>query len=172
MQKKRPDFPTFVLWLLLPLVILLYLILHYASDNLFSKDPSEIILTAGTEPMSWIVEKNSWNGAAYDRPSTFVCYERAGLMPNIVTDGDEIKITMGGSIPDSVMLTEFSLSGNSESIYGESKLLREIVFYFGVKSGSFEITPDEEHPVRGYLLTCTWGDNTCEYGFVVQSLPR
>lgn len=172
MHERKPEFPTFVLWLLLLFIVLLIVILRYASTNLFSKEPSEITLTAGTEAMSWIVEKNTWHGTAYDRESTFVCYERSGLMPSIVTEGTEIKITMGGSIPDSVTLQEYALSSNERSIYGNSQLLQELIFYFGVKSGTFTIPADTDHPVRGYLLTCTWGENTCEYAFVVQVLPE
>ncbi len=172
MHEKKPEFPTFVLWLLLLFSVLLVVILRYASTSLFSKEPSEITITSNTEALSWIMEKNTWNKTSYEHDSTFICYEQAGLMPNIVTEGAEIKITMGGSIPDSVTLREYSLSSNERSIFGESELLRELVFYFGVKSGTFTIPTDTDHPVRGYLLTCTWGENTCEYGFVVQALSE
>ena len=171
MHAKRPDFPTFAIWLLVIFSALLITLLHYASNNLFSKEPSEITVRIGTEGVSWAMAKNTWHGEIYDRESVFVAYEQAGLMPTVVTEGDEVKITMGGSIPDSVTLREYALSSNTQSIYGDSTLLQELIFYFGVKSGTFNIPSDPEHPVRGYILTCTWGENTCEYAIVVQVLP-
>ena len=172
MHEKRPECPTFVIWLLVIFSALLVTLLHYASNNLFSKEPSEITVRIGTEDLSWAMEKNTWHGVAYDRESVVVSYERAGLMPTVVTAGDEVKITMGGSTPDSVTLREYALKSTVQSIYGERTLLQELIFYFGVKSGTFTIPSDPDHPVRGYILTCTWGEDTCEYAIVVQVLDE
>lgn len=172
MQKKRPDFPTFAVVLLVFFGVVLFLIMNYASKNLFSTEPSEVTITSNGQAIGWVIEKNTWRGTEYDHDSIFVNYEAAGLMPNIVTEGDEIKITMGAGIPDTVTLHEYALTSNGRSIYGERELIQELIFYFGMKSGTFTIPSNSDHPVRGYLLTCTWGENTCEYAFIAQVLPN
>lgn len=173
MESQRRPFPFFALFLLILAVAALLLLLKYASASLFSKDPANITLTAedGVQ-LSWIVEKNVWHGVEYDREHTFVCYEKEGLLPSQIDGGSAVTITINGTVPDWVTLREYALRSNEQSIYGDISLLGELDFYFSGKSGSFTLPASDGGSVRGYLLTCTWGENTCEYGFVVQLLPN
>lgn len=173
MEQKKTSFPYYLLIVLALLILLLVMLLRFASVSLFSMEPASITVTAedGTQ-LNWVVEKNHWNGSAYDREHTFVCYDRAGLMPSQLPGGTAVTITLGGTIPDEVSLREYALSSNETSAYGGIRLLEELNFYFNGKSGSFSLPQPGDAPVRGYLLTCSWGENTCEYGLVVQLLPE
>ncbi len=173
MEQRKQPFPYYLLIVLALLALLLVLVLRFASASLFSKEPASITVTAedGTQ-LNWVVEKNHWNGSAYDRAHTFVCYDRAGLTPSQLPGGAAVTITLGGTIPDEVSLREYALAPNGNSAYGDIHLLGELNFYFNGKSGSFSLPQPGNVPVRGYLLTCSWGENTCEYGLVVQILPE
>jgi len=172
MQNQKKPIPYFVIWLLLVMAILLFFLLRYASGTLFAKEPPTITISGGGQELSWVVAKNQWNGSVYDREPTFVCYERAGLLPSQLERDASITVTMGGSIPDKVTLREYSLAPSEASAFGSIQHLSDIIFYFNGKSGSFTLPQSDTSPLRGYLLTCTWGQNTCEYGFVVQVLPK
>lgn len=170
MEQRRRPFPYFALWLLLMLLILLFLVLRYAFPVLFAKEPPQITITAGEQNISWVVAKNRWNGSQYDREPTFVLYGQQGLLPSQLPAGTEITVTMGGTLPDEVTLREYALDSNEQSVYGESRLTEELLFYFSGKTGSFTLPQPGSAPIRGYLLTCTWGENVCEYAIVVQIL--
>lgn len=172
MEQRKTPFPYYLLVVLALLVLLLFLVLQYASGSLFAKEPATIAAAAedGTV-LSWIVEKNTWNHLVYDRESTFVCYDRAGLPPAQLTAGQTVTVTIDGTIPDQVTLWAYALASNEDSVYGDSQPLEELNFYFDGKSGSFTLPAAGGDPILGYLLTCTWGENVCEYGLVVQLLP-
>lgn len=172
MEQRKPPFPYYLLIVLALLALLLFLMLRYASGALFANGPAAITVTAEEgAALNWVVEKNTWNGSSYDREPTFVCYDRAGLPPSQLPGGSTVTITLGGTIPDQVTLKEYALEPDGNSTYGGSRLLEELNFYFNGKSGSFTLPQPGGAPIRGYLLTCSWGENTCEYGLVVQLLP-
>lgn len=171
MNAKKRSFPYYVLVLLALLALLAALLLRFAGGALFSRDPAEIVVTAEGQQLTWVVAKNQWHGSQYDREPTFVLYQRSGLLPSQVSGGTSVSITMNGTLPDQVILGEYALTANESSVYGQADLLEEHAFYFDGRTGSFPLPQAADAPVRGYLLTCSWGGNTCEYAFVVQLLP-
>lgn len=78
---------------------------------------------------------------------------------------------MEGSLPDRVVLTEFALDANERSMFGNTRQLSETDFYFIGKTGTFLLPEGGDAPIRGYRLTCSWGENACEYAIVVQLVP-
>lgn len=170
LERKRP-FPTFVLWLLVFFVALLVLLLR-GCGSLFTKEPPNITITAEDATVNYIMEKNTWNGAVYDHLDPFYCYGRDIVTPSQAAAGEAVSIRMAGDLPDQVTFTEYALEADDHSPYGSVQLLEEHDFYFSGVTGSFLLPEPGEHPVRGYLLSCSWGENTCEYAFVLQILPE
>lgn len=168
MERKRP-FPTFVLWLLVFMASLLF-ILARCSGIFGPKEPPTITVTSGGAQLNWVMAKNHWNGSAYDRLGTFTIYELDIGVPAQLEAGSEISIRMDGALPDAVTLKEYALTPNQRSVFGGVEFLEDLPFFFssGAKTGTFRIPEAGDAPVRGYLFTCAWGENVCEYGIVVQ----
>lgn len=172
MNERRRPFPTFVIWLLVLFVSLLVIILRLSS-GLFAKEPPNITVTAEGQRMGWVVGKNTWNGVAYDRLDIFQIYSRDVMTPSQAAAGEEISIAIDGVLPDKATLAEYTLDADTRSAFGDSRLLSAEDFYFAKgRTGRFPLPSPGENPVRGYVLTCSWGENSCEYAFVVQILPE
>ena len=171
MEAKRRPFPTFVLWLLVFMLSLLFLMVR-CSGTLFVKKPPSITVTAEGQQLNWVVEKSTWNGVSYGQQDAFYRYGLEVSLPSQAAAGEAVSITMDGVLPDQASLREYALEPDGRSAYGAATLLREYSFYFDGKTGSFPQPEPAEHPVRGYLLTCSWGENTCMYALVFQILPE
>lgn len=171
MKTQRRPFPTFVIWLLVFLGALLFLLTQ--CSGLFSgKEPPSLTIKAEGVQLSWVMEKNHWNGIAYDRINTFASYGEKISFPSQAAAGERVSITLDTELPERATLLEYALRSNEDSIYGEAQLLSEYPFYFNNRTSSFFLPEPEEHPVRGYLLRCEWGEDVCEYAIVVQILEE
>jgi len=165
--QKRP-FPTFILWLLLFAGILLWLLWRYALPDT-NQEPPTITFSAGTEQMAWVMEKDQWNGTAYDHIGIFDSYERAGLLPSQAAANAVVTVRLGGNRPDEAVLETYRFVPGGASAYGQAEQTDVYSLYFSGKSATF--TLPAEAGVCGFRLTCRWGGNECEYGIVVQLTP-
>ena len=95
--------------------------------------------------------------------------------------GTTIEIEIKGIVPDRVELIDSVLNEDGDNKY----TLREDIttpITFSNRKGTFEL---DMHPavflssnsedylpgktMRGFKLNCSWGDNQCEYGFIVRT---
>ena len=169
-ERKRP-FPTFVLWLLVFTISLLFLMVRCSSD-IFAKEPPTLSVAADGAPLNWVMVRNVWNGETSAPEDPFLLYGQKIETPSHAAAGETVTVTIGGDIPDKVVLEEYALAPNGQSVYGERQLLGEYPFYFNRKSGTFTLPEPGEHPVRGYVLRCFWGENNCDYGMIVKIRPE
>jgi len=143
--------------------------------------PPDITVTADKEEIDWIVAKNEWDGAMYDREDTFISlfkqYDGFLYFPI----GTEIEIEFKGQIPDTVTLTDCCLDEDGTQRFYYTQ---DIELEFIGKKASFSlpenmatlvssIPSDYEagSQIRGFRMICTWGRNECEYAFVLLTDP-
>jgi hypothetical protein len=143
--------------------------------------PPDITVTADGQDLNWIVAKNEWNGAMYDREDTFISlfkqYDAFVYFPI----GTEIEIEFKGKMPDTVTLTDYCLAKDGTQRFYYTQVI-ELTFVG--KKASFtlpenmatlvsSIPSDYEagSQIRGFRMTCAWADNECEYAFVVLTDP-
>ena len=170
MQAKPRPFPTFVIWLLVLALSLLAILLRCLS-SLSPSGPPEIAATAEGNQLGWVRRTEVWSGTAYEEAPLFPAYGRELGTPAQAAAGEEVSITVS-PVPDEVTLKEYALGADEGSPYGSAEFLQEYFFYFTGKSGTFTLPEPGEHPVRGYVLSCAWGENRCEYGLVIQITPE
>jgi len=98
-----------------------------------------------------------------------------------IKNGETVTIVFDSSIPDSVALTEHLLRENGDGKYNIAGMEYEVMLQASDSRASFTIEPNwatalssdsgDYAPggtIKGYRLVCSWGDNECEYGFIVR----
>ena len=151
-------------------------------------EPPEITIKSGSTEIFYVVGKNIWNGAVYDREDTFIAQKERIFnrdMPYI-KNGAKITISFGKNKPDSIVLSEIILDehGNAKWRTDEHVKTYEVDFPPFGSTGTFTIEPnyattlsshsaDHEagNTIKGYRMICSWGKNECEYAFVILGDP-
>lgn len=149
-----------------------------------SKDPNEppkILISSNNIDIPYIIGKNIWNGSIYDRIDNFQAIMKDTTEEKLmyIPIGQEIQIEFEDFIPESVELIDdiidnsgnvmFINSGKAISINidngkGSFNLDEHYATLFSSNSNTFE-----NGVLRGFRLTCKWGENECEYSFVIKT---
>lgn len=146
-------------------------------------NPPEILITAGHKEIPYVIGLNEWNGAKYDREATFQTIMKKDSsieIPYIPLD-ETIQIEFKGIVPDELQLRDYILKKDGTPKYTE-KEVNEIPVKLVDGKMAFKLqehmaamlssnTKDYEpgNTIRGFTLTCKWGDNECEYGFIIKT---
>ena len=147
-------------------------------------EPPEITVKSGDAEIFWTVGKNKWDGNIYDRADNFQSQQERILnraMP-YVKNGEKISISFGNTKPDSVELSEIILNERGEPkwrtgehpmeynvsvapLSGKCSFIVKQNFATAFSSFSGDYAPG--NTIKGYKMVCRWGDNECEYAFVI-----
>lgn len=146
-------------------------------------EPPEIIIMADDTQIGYVVGLNKWNRAVYDRENTFetIMKEESKIEIPYIKSGTIIEIKVKGRVPDTVELRDSVLNESGVIKYTTREDIT-IPFTFSNRKGAFmlEMNPavflssnSEDYlpgkTIRGFRLTCSWGDNQCEYGFIIRT---
>ena len=156
-----------------------------SNDNLiFINDPPSITVMAGDVEIKWVVGKNTWNNADYDRLDNFQWIMSETTFDELpyVKNGEVISIQFDNnidSVPHTYTLTEHILREDGNLKYNIEGKEYEFNIYLTV--GDFIIEPnyavlfssyswdyEPGNTIKGYRLICRWGDNSCEYAFIIR----
>jgi len=147
------------------------------------EEPPSITVRSGSTEIDWVVGKNIWNNSIYDRLDNFQWIMRDTVIDELpyIQNGETITIVFDSRIPDSVALTEHLLRGNGDEKYNISGMECEVTLDASDSRASFTIETNwatalssdsgDYAPggtIKGYRLVCRWGDNECEYGFIIR----
>lgn len=167
---------------LLILIFLISLTLASCSNKSMAKPP-EISITAGNKEIVYVVGLNKWDGAIYDREDTFhtIMKKTSAVELPYIQLGETIQIVFRGTAPGTIKLKDYILRENGDLKYAE-KVAKEIPIELKNAKATFKLdahmasflsshTKDYEpgKTIRGLRLTCGWGDNECEYGFIIRT---
>lgn len=142
--------------------------------------PPDIQVTCGSAILPYQMGLNQWDGAVYDREDNFHALVQAGTPFSYCKLGETVRISFPeGAVPDRVVLTDSLLKEDGSLKY--EKTDQEIPLEFSGGAAEFTLTAhfavslssstEDTAPGavarRGFRLTCSWGDNACEYAFVL-----
>jgi hypothetical protein len=146
-------------------------------------NPPEILITAGDKEIPYVAGLNQWNGAIYDREDTFqtILKKDSGIEVSYIQLGESIQIEFKGNPPDKLKLRDYILKEDGIPKYTGKEVNQIPVKLVGEKinfklevhmaamlsSNSKDYEPG--NTIRGFKLTCSWGENECEYGFIIQT---
>ncbi len=125
---------------------------------------------------------NIWNGAMVDRADTLESLAKGTEELPYVPLGTPIHFTFDGDAPDRMALTGYVLNEDGTQKYWVDVPQDELPFTFEDGEGSFPLpgnfltmlssdSRDYEagQSIQGFKLTCAWGENECEYAFMLRT---
>lgn len=144
-------------------------------------DPPKISITSNDIDIPYVIGKNIWNGGIYDRLDNFqaIMKDNTEETLNFIPIGEKINIVFEDFIPESIELVDEVIDNSGNVMFANSSKAISINLDNG--KGSFNIddhyatllssTSDtfENGVLRGFRLTCIWGDNECEYSFIIKT---
>ncbi|MDR2590703.1 MAG: hypothetical protein LBC71_06945 [Oscillospiraceae bacterium] len=151
---------------------------HYDKQD---EAPSITVLVGDIE-IEWTVGLNEWNGRIYDRICNFHALMSRITVEDLVyvRNGETITIQFVGKAPNEYRLTEHILRETGDRKYSINGMEYDISFdknnttiftiepNFATALSSNGMDYEPGNTIKGYLLFARWGDNTCEYGFIIR----
>lgn len=168
----------------LALVLLFILVtsLFVGCQNSMAKVPG-IRVTSGDSEIQQVSGLNKWDGAVYDRMENFLYYFDIGNKPQYLEIGSEITIEFEGQQPDAVQITDAVLTESGKLKYADA-VTKQVEFTRQEETFSFPLADhvavylssdladyEPKSVLRGFKLLCTWGENECEYAFIIRTDP-
>ena len=149
-----------------------------------TKSPQEtpkLTITIGDKQLDYIVAKNQWNGAKYDREDTFKTIMEKGSEREIpyIEIGNTATISFANNPPSKFTISDILIDKNGNQRYSDKGIINIPVELKDGK-GSFEIKKhlasglssyyvEGKTDIRGFRMTATWGENECEYAFIIRT---
>ena len=149
------------------------------------KVPPEIIISIDGYSMDYVVQPTNWDGKDYETENTFTnIINKDQFIPTFLLAGigDEnsrnVVIDFGNSIPDCIIVYDAMLNQNGGSHFNESErtvaiinnnqvefnLSQHMAYYL-----SSNLEDYKKDWFRLFRLACKWGENECEYAFLINT---
>lgn len=143
------------------------------------KEPPEISITIGDKKIEYISAKNKWNGSIYDREDTFVTILKDQKDIPVFQNDSTVEISFKSNPPDEFRVLDILIDENGRQIYTDKEIKSVPVELYGGKYAfkiekhlasflSSQYYPDKKD-IRGFRMITSWGENECEYAFVIKT---
>lgn len=162
-------------------IILTNLLFIVCTSEKSSKEPPKITVTIGDKEIKYIIAKNQWDGAKYDREDTFktILKKDSEADTLYIEIGKTAVISFNNYPPTKFTVSDILIDKNGNQMYS-NKVITNIPVELEKGKCSFEI---KKHPasflsskheenkidIRGFRITASWGENECEYAFVIRT---
>jgi hypothetical protein len=163
------------------LILIMTLVFIGCSKNSI-KEPPEISITIKDKEIYYITAKNKWNGNIYDREDTFITILKEQKDIPTFEIGNIVKIIFKSNPPDEFKILDILIDENGRQIYTDKEIKNiPAVLYDG--KYTFEIEhhlasalssqyEPEKKDIRGFRMIASWGENECEYAFVIKTYTK
>jgi hypothetical protein len=145
------------------------------------KEPPEITVTIGEKEIDYVTAKNIWNNAIYDREGTFQTILKKGskIVIPYIEIGKIAVINFKSYPPDKLTISDILVAENGTQMYSYKEIVNipvefkngkcsfEVKKHFASMLSSYYI--EGKTDLRGFRITATWGDNECEYAFIIRA---
>ena len=146
-----------------------------------SNEPPKVSIISNNIDIPYVIGKNIWNGAIYDREDNLQVIMKDNTEETLkyIPIGQGIEIVFEGVNPDSVELVDQVIDNSGNEMFTNSSKIISINFENGKCSFNLDdhyatllssnSETFEKGVLRGFRLTCKWGENECEYSFVIKT---
>ena len=143
--------------------------------------PKEVSITIGDKELEYVIAKNKWNGAIFDREDTFKTLLKKGSEVEIpyIDIGKTAVINFKDYPPSQVTISDILIDKNGNQIYSFIAITKIPVV---LKDGKCSIESNKniasalsstyvknKIDIRGFRIIASWGDNECEYAFIIRT---
>lgn len=175
--KKKEDAMKKTTYLLVLTAVLIITLTGCSSVSM--QEPPEISVTIGGKEIEYVSAKNKWNGSVYDREDTFVTILKDQKEIPDIEIGNVAEIIFKSNPPDEFTVSDILINKSGGQKYPE-KLTNKIPVQLNQGKYSFEIGLNlasmlssqynpEKRDLRGFRMIASWGENECEYAFVINT---
>ena len=163
------------------LVLLMNILMIGCAATTPPQEPPKLTLTIGEKQLHYVVAKNQWNGAEYDREGTFQTILKKGSESEIpyIKIGDTATISFTNNPPSKFTIKDILIDENGNQRYSDKEIinipveLKDGKVSFQIKkhfaSGLSSYYVEGKTDIRGFRMTATWGENECEYAFIIRT---
>ena len=163
------------------LVLLLNILMIGCAATNPPQEPSKLTITIGEKQLDYIVAKNQWNGAIYDREGTFQTILKKGLESEIpyIEIGNTATISFTNNPPSKFTISDILIDENGNQRYTYKEIinipveLKDGKCFFEIKkhlaSALSSYYVEGKTDIRGFRMTATWRENECEYAFIIRT---
>ena len=161
------------------LVLIIVLAFFTAGCSSTMKEPPDISITIDNKEIDYVSAKNKWDGSVYDREDTFVTILNEEKDIPVFKNGSISKITFKTNPPDEFKIMDILIDENGRQIYTDKEIINIDVelnngkcsFAIEKYLASFLSSQYEsgEKDIRGFRLIASWGENECEYAFIIKT---
>jgi hypothetical protein len=159
-------------------MIVMLALAYYSQKS--PQEPPEIAITIGDKKIEYFVAKNEWDNAKYDREDTFKSILKEVKEEEIpyINIGETVTINFRSNSPKEFIVYDILIAKNGNQIFTN---LKENVAYKKNKGNySFEIKKnmasvlssyyeENKKDIRGFRMIAKWGQDECEYAFVIKT---
>ncbi len=145
------------------------------------EEPPKLTIAIGDKQLDYVVAKNQWNDAKYDREDTFKTILKKGSESEIpyIEIGNTATISFANNPPSKFTISDVLIDKNGNQIYSDKEIIN-IPIKLKNGKGSFEIKKhlasglssyylEDKTDIRGFRMIATWGENECEYTFIIRT---
>lgn len=144
--------------------------------------PPEISVIIGEKEIEYVSAKNKWNGSVYDREDTFDTILKNQKDISDIEIGTVAGITFKSNPPDKLVVLDILIDENGRPIFKDN-VTNEIPVELDKGKSSFEIGLNptslfssqynpEMKDMRGFRMIASWGENECEYAFIINTYAK
>lgn len=145
------------------------------------KEPPELSITIGDKELEYVVLKNKWDGAIYDREDTFKTILKEGSSVEIpyIEIGKTAVINFKNYPPHQFAIYDILIDKNGNQMYSNREIisipveLKDGKCSFEIKkhfaSGLSSTYVENKTDIRGFRMIASWGENECEYAFIIRT---
>ena len=146
------------------------------------QEPPEISIHIGDKEIEYISAKNKWDGSVYDREDTFVTILKEQKEIPVFENGSIAEIVFSNNPPDEFMVMDMLINEEGNQIYTDKEIKNipvesndgkysfDIEYHFASSLSSF-YEPGKTD-IRGFRMIASWGENECEYAFIVRTYTK
>lgn len=147
------------------------------------KTPPEITVKINNQSIETKSGLNQWNGLVYDRKDIFKAIIKKNSDIPYFHLGDMISIQFKQNQPDEITVMNYILTARGDYKYSD-RTEEKVTLNQEDKIYSFQLEPhsasylssdlsdyERRKSIRGFRIVCSWGENECEYGFILRTDP-
>jgi len=161
------------------IVLIIVLTFFIAGCSSTDTKPPDISISNDNKEIEYVTAKNKWDGSVYDREDTFVTIFKEQRDIPIFENGSIAEITFKSNPPDEFKIMDILIDEEGRQIYTDKEIINIPVELIDGKC-SFEIEKHlasylssyyepEKKDIRGFRMIASWGENECEYAFVIKT---
>lgn len=144
-------------------------------------EPPEITITIGDREIEYVAAKNEWDGAEYDREGTFktIMAPDSDIEVPYIQIGETAEISFKNNPPEDFYILDMIIHEDGSRMY-DYRVTEEIPIELKDGKCSFKIKKNmasflssyyepNKKDFRGIRMIASWGENECEYAFVIKT---